>query len=461
MRRFIFFWFLAVGLISLIGAAWIGRSMKLTATGFYEPDVVNDAAETIVHDTADAVAHALDNGEVSTLHDLERRLDPKRKLRFFVFDPDLHEVSGDPTPESVRALAGSLRPEGNAQFETFGGELLAGTIVTAQDGRAYRVIVRLPARKVAKVPVQAWGWSGRIAAIVAAAGLLCIWVAWRLSAPLARLSQATSTFASGDLKARAGAATFPSQPPEYKKLAYDFDDMAGRIETLVDSQRQLLRDVSHELRTPLTRLTLAVNNARHAPASAVAASLDRIDQESERLNALIDRIIRLSRCEAFAEPPHCDIIECADFVESMVSDADFEATARKRRVSMLRAETCRLTGDRELLREAIENIIRNAIRYTPEGTAVTVDAYREGLSEYQIVIRDCGPGVPIEHLEAIFEPFCRAPQRIDADSAGFGIGLAIAQRAIGLHQGTITARNLVEGGFEIAIRLPVSVTCPR
>src|SRR5260370_31550617 len=104
--------------------------------------------------------------------------------------------------------------------------------------------------------------------------------------------------------------------------------MAVRIESVVDSQRQLLCDVSHELRTPLTRLNLAVNNARHAPASAVAASLDRIDQESERLNALIDRIIRLSRCEAFAEPPHRDIIEFAAFLQSIVSHADFEATPR-------------------------------------------------------------------------------------------------------------------------------------
>jgi methyl-accepting chemotaxis protein len=114
-----------------------------------------------------------------------------------------------------------------------GGGLLAGSIVTAHDGRAYRVIVRFPARKVTYVPVHAWGWGGRIAAIVAAAGVICTWLAWRLSTPLSRLGQAASKFASGDLKARAGAATFPSHPPEYRKLARDFDDMAGRIESLL------------------------------------------------------------------------------------------------------------------------------------------------------------------------------------------------------------------------------------
>src|SRR5258708_16843089 len=205
MRRFIFFWFLAVGLVSLVGAVWIGRSMRLAAGGFYESDVVNETAET--------VAQVLDNGGISALHDIESRIDPKRKLRFFVFDPDLKEVSGRSGPESVRALASRLRPQDDARFEMLGGELLAGSIVTAHDGRAYRVIVRFPPRKVAYLPVHAWSWSGRIAAIVVAAGLLCTWLAWRLSTPLSRLGQAASKFASGDLKARAGAATVPSPPP--------------------------------------------------------------------------------------------------------------------------------------------------------------------------------------------------------------------------------------------------------
>jgi signal transduction histidine kinase len=317
------------------------------------------------------------------------------------------------------------------------------------------VIVRVPKRKVADVPVKkVWMWTGRIVVTVVVAGLFCAWLAWRLSTPVSRLQQTARRFASGDLKARADASTFPSRPPEYKQLARDFDDMAGRIETLVDSQRQLLRDVSHELRTPLTRLNLAIDNARHASFPAIATSLDRIEQESERLNTLIDRILRLSRLEAVETATRQDTIELADFIESIVSDADFEATAHQRRISMTRADTCRVAGDRELLREALENIVRNAIRYTPEGTMVTVSAYRASPAEYRIVIQDRGPGVSGEHIDAIFEPFFRVAQRPDAP--GFGIGLATAKRAIGLHQGTIQARNLAEGGFEVAIGLPVS-----
>jgi signal transduction histidine kinase len=452
MRRFIFIWFLGsvllVGAISAIGALWTGRVLRLAAWSFYESDFVHYIAELTVR--------ALDSGGVPALEAAEKRIDPEKKMRFFVFDAALNEISGGPAPDAIRVLAGRLRPMDYAQFRALGPGLMAGSIVNGQDGRAYRVIVWFPARRVGYIPINAWGWTGRIAAIVATAGLLCSWLAWRLSAPLVRLRQAARRFASGDLKARSGASSFPANLPEYQELARDFDEMAGRIETLVDSQRQLLRDVSHELRTPLTRLNLAVNNARHAPASDIEASLNRIDQESDRLNTLIDRILRLSRFEVLAGPPHREIIELADFLETIVSDADFEATARKRRVSMVRAETCRLEGDRELLREAIENIVRNAIRHTPEGTAVTVDARRAGPSEYRIIVGDCGSGVPTENIAAIFEPFYRGPQPGDAESPGFGIGLAIAKKAIALHQGVIAARNLAEGGFEITISLPLS-----
>lgn len=451
MRKFIFIWFLAsvfaVAVVSAIGAVWSRRVIMLAAWSFYGSD--------LVHYTAQTATRALDEGGVPALDAIKKRIDPDGNLQFFVFDSALKQISGGIGPRGVRALAGRLRPQDNAQFEMVGGGLLAGSIITTLDGSAYRVIVWFPSRRVPYVPINMWGWLSRIAIIVAVAGLLCSWLAWRLSTPLALLRTAARKFAAGDLKARAGASTFPDNLPEYRELARDFDEMAARIETLVDSQRQLLRDVSHELRTPLTRLNLAVNNARHAPAEAVEGSLDRIDTESERLNALIDRIIRLSRFEAFAEPPRREIIEFADFIESIVSDADFEAGARRRRVSVSCAETCRFTGDRELLREAIENIVRNGIRYTPEGSAVTVDAHCTAPSEYRIAVRDSGPGVPNEQIEAIFEPFYRIPQRTGPDFPGFGIGLAIAKRAIGLHHGRISARNLPEGGFEVTIHLPI------
>ena len=444
MRKFVFLWFLAFGLVGVIGAVWVGRSIRFAVWNSYESDLVRYTAQT--------AASTLTSGGIPALEGIEREIDPEGRLRVFVYDAGMRSLSGGPGPEPVRAFASSLRPQEHTRFEIVRRGVLAGSMIETPDRRFCRVIVFFPQIRVANIPVFWWGWIGRIAAIAAAAGLLCSWLAWRLSTPLLRLRHAARRFASGDLKVRANESTFPATPPEYRELARDFDDMAGRIETLVDSQRQLLRDVSHELRTPLTRLNLAVNNARHVSGTLLGESLDRIDQESERLNALIDRIIRLSRVEASAEPPRQEVIELGDFIESIVSDADFEAAARHRRVSMVHAEMCRLTGDRELLREAIENIVRNSIRYTPENTAVTVDAYRYAPAEYRIAVRDCGPGVPPEHMESIFEPFFRASQ----DSPGFGIGLAIVKRAISLHHGTVTARNLPEGGLEVTIALPVT-----
>jgi signal transduction histidine kinase len=193
-----------------------------------------------------------------------------------------------------------------------------------------------------------------------------------------------------------------------------------------------------------------VNLAR-GPEEARPQALDRIEEEAERLNFLIDRILHLARMERLDDLVVKEPIELADFVEGIVADAQFEAQASNRTVVLEQAEICRVTGNRELLREAIENVLRNAIRYTAEGTAVMVSARLDG--EYQVLIRDAGPGVGAEHLGSIFETFYRADA---SHHDGFGLGLAIAKRAVTLHGGTIVARNRAEGGLEVEIRLPVA-----
>lgn len=450
MRRFVFLWFLLamvlVSVLSALGVLWTGPAALFSTWGLYGSGLVHYGAET--------AALALATGGPAALERLERRIDPDATTRIYALDATGRDARALASPEAVRALAHKLNEPGSVEFEAEGGGLLAGSLVRGTDGQARRIVLWLPTRRVPGIPFNFWGWAWRLLTVAGIAVLFCTWLARRLSDPLARLRTAARRFATGDLAARAEPATFPANPPEYRELALDFDDMAGRIEALVTSQQQLLRDVSHELRTPLTRLNLAVNNARRSLAPDAAASLDRIDQESERLNSLIERILRLSRLESMRAAPSHDMIECSDFLESIVTDADFEAGARGRKVSLPQADLCRLRGDRELLREAIENVVRNAIRYTPEGGVVKIRGVRVDVVEYRIVVQDQGPGVPVEHLEAIFEPFYRAPQR--GDGKGFGIGLAITKRAVGLHQGWITAQNRAGGGFELAVHLPVA-----
>ena len=454
MRNFIFFWFLAsVLLLALVGLAGViltGPSVAMATWTYYGSDVVGYGAQNAVT--------AFETGGVPALKTFQKEALRDGRARGYLFDSALNEVEGQPASPRIREFASGLREGEAVRFDPDGLGLLAGVAVRGSGAKVYRVVISFVSRRAFSTPLNGIGWAARIGLILAAASLLCSWLALRLANPLSRLQQATRKFASGELSARVGANSFPRSPPEYGELARDFDDMANRIETLVNSQRQLLRDVSHELRTPLTRLGLAVNIARGAEGTTAAQALNRIDRESDRLNALIDRVIRLSRLETLSESPKSELIELSDFVDSLVSDANFEAEAHGRKVIMVRCQECHMHGDRELLREALENVIRNAIRYTPSATNVSVDAWRSGNSNYTIVVRDQGPGVPEAHLAGIFDPFHRAPQRAEYDPGGFGLGLAIAKRAVQLHNGAITARNC-DSGLEVQINLPLLESC--
>lgn len=447
MRSFLFIWFLVsvaiTGCVSVISVIWTGPSLVLAAWEFYGSGVVEYGSSL--------VKTAAESGGGAGIRILQTEIGKQGGgTQLFVFDNHQHELTGRPMPEFITRSAEQVAVARQVRFQVQGRGLVAGRTVSLQDGRTLSVVFWFPSRQIPAFPLRPWAWFGRLATILVAAGVLCSWLAWRLSTPLLRMNEAARKFASGDLTARAGAASFPRHPPEYRELAGEFDEMAGRIEGLVTSQRNLLRDVSHELRTPLTRLGLAVNNARGAEPERLGTLLDRIELESERLNALIERIVRLSRMESLEAAPVREPIEMRDFLEGIVSDANFEAEASNRQICLEVADTCRMTGDRELLREAFENVVRNAIRYTPEGGSVWVRAECVGAATYRITVRDEGPGIPPEQLKEIFHPFFRGRH---ADGAGFGLGLAIAERAIRVHHGTIVARNAAEGGLEQSIHL--------
>ena len=246
---------------------------------------------------------------------------------------------------------------------------------------------------------------------------------------------------------------------ELHGLVYDFNVMAERLESLVDSHKLLLRDVSHELRSPLARLSVALEWAREEAQPGIEDQLERMESEVVRLNDLIGQLLSLSHLESASKLTVNQAFSVAEIVEEMLPDMEYEARGRNCTVnfSNTSAPDSDISGSPELLGRAIENVVRNAIAYTQEGTAVEIALGSQSSSGKRFVtlrIEDRGPGVPEAALRSIFHPFYRLDSSRRRSTGGFGVGLAIAERAVQLHGGTIVARNAAGGGLAIEISLP-------
>jgi two-component system sensor histidine kinase CpxA len=284
-------------------------------------------------------------------------------------------------------------------------------------------------------------------------GLVCFALARYLTAPLGRLKQATERMASGELNHRV-APGLRGRKDEIADLAEAFDYMAERLEQLVGSHKQLLRDASHELRSPLARLQVALGLTRQRADASLDAELDRIERETERLNELIGQLLSLARLESGGVSTTKSEIDLEGLLKEITEDASFEARANNKGVNLEVEVDGTIIGDEVLLHSAIENVVRNAVRYTRPETSVEVRLRKDsGSRSYLITVCDHGPGVPEAILPHLFEPFVRVAEARDRESGGYGLGLAIADRAIRLHGGRITASNLA-GGVCMEISLP-------
>lgn len=293
----------------------------------------------------------------------------------------------------------------------------------------------------------------RILTFTLAVSLVCYGLARYLTKPVLRLRTVAQQLAGGNLQVRVGAE-FLQRQDELADLGRDFDAMAERLETLFTAQKRLLGDVSHELRSPLARLAVALELARRQAGPAAVSSLDRIERETERLNELIGQLLTLSRLESEAPPTAGEPVNLAALVREIAADAEFEAHARQRSVEILKVEDCVTMGSAELLRRAIENVVRNALRYTNPNTAIELTLRREE-NIARLTIRDHGEGVPDQALPELFRPFYRVAAARDRQTGGIGLGLAITERAVRLHGGTVTAVNALDGGLLVEISLPL------
>ncbi|HVW69347.1 MAG TPA: ATP-binding protein, partial [Steroidobacteraceae bacterium] len=263
--------------------------------------------------------------------------------------------------------------------------------------------------------------------------------------------------AAGDLDVRV-AESMRGRQDDLGLLATDLDTMAGRVRNLLESKQQLLRDVSHELRSPLARLQLALSLARRQDNPA-ERHLARIACEADRLEHLIARTLKLARLERPASGVELTRVDVGELLRNIAADVAIEADAQGCNVSVQAESGLEISADVELLRSSFENIIRNAVRYSPAGAQVGITARRmktsaHGVQSVEVIVYDQGPGVPEKDLELIFEPFYRVDAARDRAGGGEGLGLAIAARAVAAHDGLIEARNLQSGGLAVSVVLP-------
>jgi len=286
--------------------------------------------------------------------------------------------------------------------------------------------------------------------ILIAATLFCYFVARQITRPVLGLRAAAAGIAAGRLDTRVNPR-WKRRKDEIGGLSRDFDLMAERIEALMAGQRRLLGDVSHELRSPLARLMVALGLLKKRSQPEAVELLDRVGIEAHRLDKLIGQLLILSRIDSGLHLGS-QLIDLANLVQEVGRDADFEARAHQRVVVVTATDACSARGSEELIRSAIENVVRNAVRYTRRDTAVEISLHCRD-NQALVTIRDRGLGVPESKLSEIFIPF----RRIDPDTSnghGAGLGLAITERAVRLHGGTVRATNAQDGGLILEIELP-------
>ena len=433
------FW---VAMAVIVGGS-IAATFTITAREYEAPELQRRpplatlASQVLVHGGIGALKSWLDSNKNVT---------PGRDL--YIIGPDGADILGRQLSEgAVRRLEFFNRDEFSNRPGNFRGNRAAPQIVAA-DGAAYTVLL---------VPRRA-SIFGALSLPEISLTILCIalvvsaltswWLAQHLSAPIRRIQEGARALASENLDVRVSAG-LEGRKDELAVLARDFDAMADRLRANRAVITQLLRDISHELRSPLARMRVALGLARQPPAD-LTRQLDRLEREIERLDALISQILRLARLHGTEAPFVRETFDLDEVIEEVVRDGNFEGAVKNCKVRLQGAACASVSGNRELARSAIENVLRNAVRYSPRDAHVDV-AVTPADGGVEILIRDRGPGVPTADLTRIFEPFYRVAESRDRDSGGEGIGLAITAQVMKTQGGSASAANIQGGGLEVQL----------
>lgn len=408
-------------------------------------------SEAVTTNSQTAVQIYKNEGQSGLDEYLNRVANTERVVAIGLFDANRKQLGGVKiSDEAATTLEKAFNSEA-VEFDRLPDQTIAAKQVSLPDGSKYFYLIQLKRPPQTPLLTEIWNRILQILAVILTAGILCYWLARYLSSPISKLRKATKKLADGNFDSRVADEIGSNRRDELAALGKDFDEMAERIETLINSQKRLTRDVSHELRSPLARLNVALELAKTKTSADAQKLLERIERESKQLNDMISQILTLSKLESQSETIEKHDINIGKLVKSVVADADFEAESQNKKVEILQNSDAKIYGNENLLRSAVENVLRNAVRYTTDKVEVSVN---DGAGETVIKIRDYGSGVPADELEKLFTPFHRVAEARERKSGGVGLGLAIAEQAVHAHKGKISADNASDGGLIVEIKLP-------
>jgi two-component system sensor histidine kinase CpxA len=446
LKIFFWYWLTAWGMIAIV---LLGTRL----TGMRQVSAPNMYA-TVAPILAEEAVKAYESGGPEAFARFTQNNDNERERQLFLLDGSNKDVLSRPLSDDGLRVARAAK---DGQLVVFRAHIAAYRFVSSS-GHPYILMLYLKSNLRQITDVLLGDGLPFSISLILLVTLLCLGLAYHIASPIHIIQSTARRVAQGDLKARVPSSV-SRRFDELAALAKDFDSMVNRLDSLIQTQKKLLNSVSHELRSPLARINISLALLRKRFSADSDDLFQRLDRDVVRIDLLMGQLLTLSRLEARFSSSERQDVDFAQLVEEVAADANFEALALGKSVSLQTSDSIILrNADPDALRSACENIIRNAVRFTRPGSDVQIglEVDRSAPDPLALLsVRDHGPGVPEDSLEAIFQPFYRI--NLDAEATGGnGLGLAIASEAIRMHRGTIRAENLQPTGLEIIIQLPAA-----
>lgn len=443
-KIFISFWLATI--LIIITTAWVTSQIAQKSS-------IPVREQVFMNSYANAAVVAFESGRHKALLSWLGKIGLSHHMKMFLISSNGEIIGPNTSPETINHIKddfiGKKLSDGLFKVDN----IIVSHEIATVNGESYRLaaVLSQPIGHLMKIP-----WAGltiRLTIAIFISGLICYLLSLYLTEPLRTLRLAAKSLGRGNLHTRVGTLTGHNKD-EIAELSHEFDRMAERLESILNSKQRLLQDISHELRSPLARLQVALELARVKTNDKAHDEFDRIEMEAIRLNALIGEILDLSRLNKSTIQLKKEATSIESIVKDIIDDANFEFSHTKPRVLLSKSINTIINIDKKLIHRAIENIVRNSLRYSSEDSDMTI-MLKKMPNEVAIIVSDKGPGVPEDQLDIIFNPFHRVDTSREKKTGGYGLGLAIAKQAISLHHGNIVAKNRTPHGLETTISLPI------